>query len=227
MGGGGEIFIFSCCPTSYHLVITSYPPPYRYPHTYRNKLTGKRIIGTVICIWLISLALPCVYFEVGFITYAFIFANTSVVVASAITCFIYAVMVNAIRKRSNEDRADSSAMSSDNGSEMVSSKKSGGSKTTSGKQDQNTARLERTFTKMFLVVMAAVLGCYGPSTILIYCMSFCDSCSCVALHWCRDLQFLLVVLNSSLNFFCYAIRSSRFRKAFTYILKFQRPICMQ
>ena len=209
-----------------------YFPLYRYPHTYRNKFTGKRILGTVACIWFISLSLPCLYFEVGFITYAFIFANASVIVASGITCFIYAVMMNTIRKRSSKDRADSNTTTDDDGSEMVSGKRQAaseivrgkrreGSKPTSGKRHENTASLEHTITKMFLVVMAAVLGCYGPSTILIYCMSFCERCSCVVLHWCRDLQFLFVIMNSSLNFFCYAIRSPRFRKAFTYILKFQ------
>jgi hypothetical protein len=37
----------------------------------------------------------------------------------------------------------------------------------------------------------------------LYMMSFCESCSCTALHWFRDLQFLFVIMNSSVNFFCY------------------------
>ena len=198
-----------------------YFPLYRYPHTYRNKLTGKRILGTVTLIWFISLSLPCVYFEVGFITYAFIFANTSVIVASGITCFIYSMMVKKFRKCLMTDRTDSTTMTSDDSSEMASGKRQARGELTSGKRSENTCRLEHTITKMFLVVMAAVLGCYGPSTILIYTMSFCESCTCVALHWCRDLQFLLVIMNSSLNFFCYAFRSPRFRQAFVYILKCQ------
>ena len=194
---------------------------YRCPHTYRNKFTGKRILGTVTFIWFISVSLPCVYFEVGFITYAFIFANTSVIVAIAIIFFIYAMMVNKFHKRSTKNRSDSSTTGSDDGSEMSSGKRQPGSELTSGKRREKTVRLEHTITKMFLVVMAAVLGCYGPSTILIYTMSFCDSCTCHVLHWCRDLQFLFVIMNSSLNFFCYALRSPRFRKAFGYILRCQ------
>ena len=182
----------------------------RCPHTYRNKLTGRRILGTVISIWFISLTLPCAYFEVGFITYAFIFANTSVIVATGITCLIYAMMVNKFRKRLTTSRTESTTTTSEDSSQV-----------SSGKPSENTSRLEHTITKMFLVVMAAVLGCYGPSTILIYTMSFCESCACVTLHWCRDLQFLFVIMNSSLNFFCYALRSPRFREAFVYILKCQ------
>ncbi|XP_028408276.1 probable G-protein coupled receptor No18 [Dendronephthya gigantea] len=196
----------------------------RFPHTYRNKLTGKRILCTIVLIWCISLSLPFVYLEVGFITYAFIFANTSVIVAIVITCFIYALMVGKFRKRSRKDRDDSCTTTSDDSSEIVNSKRhknpmSINSDVDSVKKRKNAVRLEHTITKMFLVVMAAVLVCYGPSTVLIYTMSFCETCSCVALHWCRDLQFLFVIMNSSLNFFCYALRSPRFRQAFVLILK--------
>jgi hypothetical protein len=79
--------------------------------------------------------------------------------------------------------------------------------------------LEQRLTKRFLVVLMALLLCYGPSTILIYAMAFCASCSCTTLHWLRDLQFLFVIANSSVNFFAYALRSSRFRKAFAKILR--------
>ena len=86
---------------------------------------------------------------------------------------------------------------------------------------QHCATLERRITKRFLVVLIALLLCYGPSTILIYAMTFCATCSCTTLHWLRDLQFLLVIANSSVNFFAYAMRSSRFRKTFAKILKFK------
>ena len=120
------------------------------------------------------------------------------------------MMVKKFRKLALRDRADSITTTSEDGTEM-----------SSGTRRENMARLEHTITKMFLVVMAAVLGCYGPSTIFIYTMSFCEDCSCAFLHWCRDLQFLFIIMNSSLNFFCYALRSPRFRQAFAYILTFK------
>ena len=71
----------------------------RNPHTYRNKLTGKRILLTIACIWGISIMLPSLYFEVGFITYAFIFANTALVAVFVITCFIYGLMLKKFYER--------------------------------------------------------------------------------------------------------------------------------
>ena len=88
---------------------------------------------------------------------------------------------------------------------------------------QITAKVERRLTQRFVVVLIALLCCYGPSTIVIYVMTFCtESCSCVTLHWLRDIHFLLVIANSSVNFFAYALRSSRFRKAFAKILRLKK-----
>jgi hypothetical protein len=82
--------------------------------------------------------------------------------------------------------------------------------------------MEMKVTKMFIIVLIAMLCCYGPSTLLIYIMNFCESCSCTELHWFRDLQFLFVLTNSSVNFWCYALQSPRFRNAFTKILKIKK-----
>ena len=100
--------------------------------------------------------------------------------------------------------------------------KTSGDTVTRSAQSQTAAKWERKVTKMFLVVLVALLCCYGPSTVFIYAMSFCESCSCTTLHWFRDLQFLFAIMNSSVNFFCYALRSPRFRNAFAYILRIKR-----
>ena len=182
----------------------------RDPHTYRNKVTGKRILLTVACIWLISLTVPFVYFEVGYITYAFIFANTTIAVAVFITCFTYTMMLYKFRERTKDHEPPATSDKNLNLQESVPAQRS------------RDFQWEQKITKMFLVVLIALLCCYGPSTIFIYIMSFCESCRCNTLHWFRDLQFLLVIMNSSLNFFCYALRSPRFRKAFAYILRIRR-----
>ena len=190
----------------------------RNPHTYRNKFTTKRVLLTIGCIWLISLTLPFVYFEVGYITYAFIFANTAIVLAIAITGFTYSLMVRKFKMRSR----------STNGTTTIANKQANVDEepetetSSTGIVRDGAAKWERKITKMFLVVMVAMLCCYGPSTVFIYTMSFCESCSCDALHWFRDLQFLFVILNSSVNFYCYALRCPRFRNAFAYILRIKR-----
>ena len=197
----------------------------RNPHNYRNKLTGKRIIATVISIWSISLSLPFIYFEVGFITCSFILANTTVFLGVTIMCLTYGLMI--WKFKTNKTRFQSVAAPKSEMKNIRTVKNRPNDVTThrdvnnhdvSSRHDK-TVRMETRITKMFLVVMAAVLGCYGSSTILIYIMSFCETCNCVSLHWFRDLQCLFVLLNSSVNFFCYGLRSPRFRQAFVTLLR--------
>ena len=61
----------------------------RKPNTYRTKVTNKRIVSTIVIMWLISLSLPNSYFTGRFTTYAFIFSNTFLVLAVLITCDVY------------------------------------------------------------------------------------------------------------------------------------------
>lgn len=273
----------------------------RNPYTYRNKLTGKRILVTIAGIWIISMLLPMLYFEVGFITYAFIFANTALVAVFVITCFIYGLMLKMFYKRrmkytdktdvgpvsttrhsqlspyqnivqdspvprsrhqsaiqvspetlETEDSPDTQsrdqgmARDNDTATDELSVERDGTAEpaTQSVYKDQRISRnsqgnqfaieptnnalynscqaMEQKITKMFLVVLVVMLCCYGPSTVFIYVMSFCETCKCKTLHWFRDLQFLFVIMNSSVNFYCYAIRSPRFRNAFKYILRLKR-----
>ena len=79
--------------------------------------------------------------------------------------------------------------------------------------------LEALVTQMFLIVLIAFLCCYGPSTTLMYLVNFCKHCSCATLHWFRDFHILFAVMNSSVNFFCYSFRCSRFKSAFVRLLK--------
>ena len=78
----------------------------RKPTTYRNKMTNKRIMVTVAVIWLISLTLPNIYFEVGYILYSFVFVNASLVLAISITCFTYFLMWRKIKERSHKTIAN-------------------------------------------------------------------------------------------------------------------------
>jgi hypothetical protein len=179
---------------------------------------------TIAGVWLISLSVPFVYFEVGYITYAFIFANTAVAVAIAITCATYTLMLRKVRERSqnisNQNvRETPYTISTRETTTQVQSIKTASPKNTTNSIITSAREMEEKVTKMFIVVLIAMLCCYGPSTLFIYIMSFCESCSCTTLHWFRDLQFIFVLMNSSVNFWCYALQSPRFRNAFTKILK--------
>ena len=189
------------------------------PHNYRTKLTGKRILATVISIWFVSLSLPFIYFEVGFITCSFILANTTVFLAVGTMSFTYGMMIWKVKTDPRFHGVPRSEGESNNARSLIGNGRQGGVSNRDDKHHSRIVRVETRVTKMFLVVMAAVLGCYGPSTVFIYTMSFCESCSCESLHWFRDLECLFVLLNSSVNFFCYGLRSPRFRQAFVTILR--------
>ena len=246
----------------------------RKPNTYRTKVTNKRIASTVAIIWFISLSLPQIYLHVGFTTYGFIFANTSIVVAVSIICITHALMrrkfgetriksaqkrnahaqlwpTEAVVNKSAEEHCATVTSNTDSPSVIILNNelaKNNPQAVESTSAEANhiqiesrhqlhsantnlsspnailTRRqlLEAKVTEMFLVVLIALLCCYGPSTIMIYFVNFCESCSCTTLHWFRDIHFMFTVTNSSINFFCYALRCTRFRKAFAKFLRIGR-----
>ena len=181
------------------------------PHTYRNKVTGKRVLGTVAGIWTVSLTLPFIYFEVGFVTCSFILVNTTIIVAIAITTFTYGLMLYKFKHHNRHlEMAAVSEENLDTSHQALDS------------VHHHAVHWEHAITKMFLVVMVTLLCCYGPATIFIYTMSFCESCSCNVLHWFKDLQFLFIVMTSSVNFFCYGMRSPRLKEAFSALFQILR-----
>ena len=218
----------------------------REPIAYRKKVTKKRVVITIVLIWLISLSLPNFYLYVGFTTYAFIFANTSLTFAVLIISVTYALMRRELHKITQPSNRNLDASSIPNrinvtskthsvdatsqnvqstSAEVINMEQS--SKMNTNLNSSNavvTSRrlLEEKVTKIFLIVLIALMCCYGPSTILMYLVNFCDDCSCITLHWFRDIHVLLIYINSSINFFCYALRSLTFRSAFCKLLRLDR-----
>ena len=178
-----------------------------YPTRHRLLMSRPTLIAAIALIWIISIGLPCIYFEVGYIRYAFIFANTAVVIAIIVTLFTYTRLIMKFQKASRQSTSNTNGdIPSDPPTALT----------------PPTFNDQKRITEMFLVILIAVLCCYVPSTILIYAMNFCESCTCDEIHTFRDLQFVFVIANSSVNFFCYAFRSPRFRSAFKVILRLQK-----
>ena len=243
----------------------------RKPNTYRTKVTNKRIVLTIVMIWVISLSLPNINLNVGFSTYAFIFTNTSVVVGVIIICRTYTLVkrkVSTSKTRSHNARYMSVLLTSrkerneptqhESPSAVITETDYSNARTQNRYSlEQNTPStsaesktlpsqvrspfptvntnisssnaitsssqlLEARVTKTFLIVLIGLLCCYGPSTILIYLVSFCEDCSCSTLHCLEDISVLFTFMNSSINFFCYALRSSRFRYSFLKLLRMNR-----
>ena len=194
----------------------------RKPTTYRNKITNKRIVFTVAVIWLISLTLPNTYFEVGYILYSFVFANTLVVLAIPVTCFTYTLMWQRIKRQSKTITNHNRDIALPQFEKSQSSSTAPNNPTTGNSMITTTNKMEEKITKMFFVVLVAMFCCYGFATLFSYLLIFCESCGCVARHCFYDLAFISIAINSSLNLFCYAMQSSRFRSAFIKILKIKK-----
>ena len=69
-------------------------------------------------------------------------------------------------------------------------------------------------TTSFLLIIISFLTFAVPSLVMIYVINLCNSCSCVLIHWFRDLQYQFLLINSASNQFLYAWRMRSFRKAF-------------
>ena len=241
------------------------------PNTYRTKVTNKRISMTIVIIWLMSLSLPNIYYRVGFTTYAFIFANSSVVMAVFIMSLTYILLrrkVSNVQRNQSSSGAASLTSAEGNGNKRlpeqelsvimntkndpndtkqkrqfsdlavfstsvetnneIQSKRKTQIKTasitlnTSNAMATKRQALEAKVTEMFLIVLVALLCCYGPSTVMMYLVNFCEGCSCETLHWFRDAHIVFALMNSSVNFLCYALRSMRFRNAFVKLLRIGR-----
>jgi len=156
-----------------------------------RKLSSTSAITASIAIWSFSCSLPFLYFATGFYTLAFIFANTTIILTLILLLFYFVRIVKSLN-------AHEKHMASVLGQNV---------------QRRGLLR-EKQATKCFLLILLFFFVCSFPSCVMIYVINLCSTCSCVVIHWCRDLQYLLVLLNSSSNQFLYAWRMNSFRRAF-------------
>ena len=175
------------------------------PVKYKTKITCKRAIVTSVVIWVAALGFSLLYFKVDFFLYSFIFANTAVLSTFFILLFTHRSILRHLRKRSNywrDRRTDESTISE---------------KRESAKKIRNIKK-ERKVAKALSSVLIAFLASFLPACVIIYLLNFCLSCNCLLVHWSRDIQGLIVSLNSAVNPYLYAWRLPHFRKAFLKLL---------
>lgn len=158
--------------------------------TIRRKFSTRSVVLICALIWFLSLTIPLVYFATGFYLFAFIFTNTAVITTFVIVTFSYCqihykLRVQVSRWRSFcQDRIVSKAMA-----------------------------MEKQLTRSFSLILMCFILCLIPSCVMIYMINLCNDCDCILIHWLRDLQFLLTLVNCSMNQFLYAWRMPNFRKA--------------
>lgn len=176
-----------------------------YPLQYRARFGTKRAAVIAAVIWFVSCTLPFVYLKVGYLQYAFVFANTAIALTFIIFLFTYAGFLRSMRAQVLEwETLRNSSQTEENRARL------------------RAAAFERNITQAFMVMLGLFLCCYTPSCVMIYVMNLCSSCSCYAIHILRDLQFIFVLCSSALNPFLYAWRLPNFRRAFVRILRWRR-----
>ena len=179
------------------------------PLRYKSRLTPRKVRMFMIAIWVSSLALSMLYFALSFILYSLIFAVTSVAFTVAVLLFVYA----RIYQRLNQRLAHWSPRLASNSSRKDRKER---------RKQLKLVMSESKATKAFVFVLLAFLVSFAPACVIIFVLNFCRDCSCDLINWLRDLQVLLVLLNSGVNPYMYALRLPQFKKV---IGKFTPKIC--
>ena len=218
----GASYFISCTASSLTIASLAFERylSVRKPNTYRTTFTNKRIIFTVTAIWLLSISSPMIYFRFGYALAAFIHVNASLLLTTSVTCFTYMLMWRKVKELPQTNSGIPPSISNKN--DEIRSVTTSSDQHASKQAIKKRNAIEEKVTKMFLVVLVAMFCCYGSSTVFTYLLNFCKSCDCAARHCLLDMGYILVLMNSSLNFFCYAMQSSRFRSAILKILKIKR-----
>lgn len=170
------------------------------PLKYKIKLTTKRAAIISFVLWIVSIGFPFLYFKVGYLKYQFVFANTAVVATFSVMCLTYTKVFKSFKKQVKNWDSLHDGRDSDNRLKM------------------RAIKWEKKITKTFIIMLALFISCFLPSLLLIYVISFCGSCNCIFIHWARDLNYILIMANSSMNPFVFAWRLQPYRKAFSKIL---------
>jgi hypothetical protein len=168
-----------------------------YPLKYKNYLSSKRSIIASVVIWLVSLGLSSVYFKLGYIFYSLIFANTAVFLTFLVLLFVYISIYKRLHAQVN---VLSHRRATDTRVNRINKKK------------LSNLKWETKVTKALVLVLLAYILCFAPACIIIYVLNFCSKCDCEFIHWLRDLQFVIVLLNSAINPYLYAWRMPQFKK---------------
>lgn len=157
----------------------------------RRQLSHRSVAYISGAIWFLSVSLPCFYFLTGFYLFAFIFANTAVFTTFVIVTFSYCRIYHKLRVQISRWRSFQQ-----------------------GHFASKAIHMEKKLTNAFYLIITFFILCLIPSCVMIYIVNFCDrECDCTFVHWLRDLQFLLTLVNCGMNQFLYAWRMPAFRRA--------------
>ena len=175
------------------------------PVKYKTTITSRRAIVTSLSIWVAALGFSFIYLKVGFIFFTFVFANTAVFGTFAVLIFVHISILKRLRERSKYWRG----------------RRAIGYNESKNRENQNnfiSTKKESKAAKALMIVLLTFFASFTPACVMIYLLNLCSKCSCLMVHWLRDLQFLIVLCNSGINPYLYAWRLPQFKRAFYKIL---------
>lgn len=170
-----------------------------YPLVYRTKLSPLRAFLVSVLLWTASVLVSQIYLIVGDNKFRFVFANTAIAVTFAVLTFTNVKICKYLRCQIH---TWSNWLNNTRGNLVM----------------KQALQRERKTTKTLFVALGLFLACYLPSCVCIYIINFCSTCECLFIIWARNIQWMLVLANSSVNPFVYAWKLRNFRKAFKSIL---------
>lgn len=166
------------------------------PFRYRQYFNVKVSIVMSIIIWIIAISFGFMNIFVEYILESFIFVNTALLFTGVVVCFACCRIRLTLQKVSNQ-WAEIGMQSS----------------------RENEENVQKRLTKTFKIIIGALMCCYLPVCCIIYYMNLCKPCNCDVIQWLRDIVFWLILLNSAVNPFIYALRSRSFRNAVRVIIR--------
>ena len=145
--------------------------------TYRGEICGRIIASEVqnngylqaryhltsLLIWLAALGFSFAYFQLGFIFYSFIFANTAVLSTCGVLIFVHVGILKRLRQRSRYWRKRG---------EMESTK-------SDVQENQKTlinAKKDSKAVKALMIVLLAFFASFTPACVMIYFLNFFLGC---------------------------------------------------
>ena len=163
---------------------------------YRRYLTWKKGWIVSFTVWTLSLSIPLIYLQVGYINFLMIYINTAVIIAVVTLVVTYTRVYKFLQAQT--EKVKRITATSRNETKVLEVKR---------------AYWQQRVTRIFLWILILFLCCYTPGTIIVYILQFCTKCDCEFIHIMRDIAFYLITVNSCMNPFVYAFKNKHYKYA--------------